>query len=114
MRRLHIYLFYAIAALLIAALAIAALTVAAHAATFRGKSVDHRWYSGSAFNPYAGHYDDVRIKFSGEIAFVRFSSGTQLAMLLRDEVITDPTEIEADDVRRDLHWILQVRDLGTK
>ena len=100
------------AAVLFAALTIAALTVAAHAATYRGQSVDHRWYSGSAFNPYAGHYDDVRIKFSGETAFVRFGSGAQLAMTLRDEAIVDPTEIEADDVRRDLHWILRVRDLG--
>ena len=107
MRRLRI-------AFSIAALLIAVLTAAAGAATFRGRNVDGRWFAGSAFNQYAGRYDDVRIKFSGETAYVRFGSGSTLMLSLREEVIADPTEIEADDHRRGLHWMLKVQDLGSK
>lgn len=100
---------FVIAAAVAACAALA--TRCADAATFQDRVVDGKWFVGSAFNIHAGLIDDCRIQFRGTTAIVRGAGGGQLILDLRDENITDPHEIEADDHRRGLLWTLSLKDL---
>jgi hypothetical protein len=96
--------------LVAAALALALHAVPpADAATYKGRSVDERRYTGNVFNELAGKIQNVQIRFNGDMAFV--GSSGQLVLQLRDETITDPGEIEAYDHKRGILWIIEVLDL---
>ena len=96
------------------ALLLAGLAGASRAATYRGRSVDHRRYQGSVLNSDYGLIDGVEVKFHGEHAFVYLRGGGRLVLILHDEDITDPHRIPADDPRRGTVWEISVTDLSAR
>lgn len=80
-------------------------------ATYKGKGVDSRWYSGKAVSTTYGGYDDVQIKFQGERVYIKVG-GSQIVAFLEDEAISDPHGIECNDPKRGVNWVLTVRNLG--
>lgn len=90
---------------------LAGLASAASAATYKGRRVDTRWYSGIAVSTTYGAYDDARIKFEGDRVYIRIG-GTQVVAFLEEETINDPHEIACNDPKRGVNWTLNVRDLG--
>ncbi len=83
----------------------------ATAATYKGKRVDARWYSGKAISTTYGGYDNVQIKFEGERVYIRVG-GQQIVAFLEEESIRDPHEIACNDPKRGVNWVLSVYDLG--
>lgn len=83
----------------------------AMAATYKGKHVDARWYSGKAVSTTYGGYDNVQIKFEGERVYIKVG-GQQVVAFLEAESIHDPHEIECNDPKRGVNWVLSVYDLG--
>lgn len=81
------------------------------AATYKGKPVDRRWYSGKAVSTTYGGYDNVQVKFEGERVYIKVG-GTQIVAFLDEETITDPHEIGCNDPKRGVNWVLSVYDLG--
>lgn len=99
------------AAALALALGLAAAAVPAAAATYKGRSVDERRYTGSVHSDLVGTLQGVQIRFNGPMIFVGATG--QLVLEMRDEVITDPREIEAYDHRRGILWVVEVIDIET-
>lgn len=100
---------------LVASLLLAAVLVAgaAHAAVYRGRRVDGRWYEGRIVSTTFGAYD-CQVRFDGDRALVRLpGSGLQINGFLEDEVITDPHDIAVEDPRRGVWWTLSVHNLGS-
>ena len=94
-------------------LALVAFAVAsAHAAHFRGKSVDGRWFSGDLHHPDFGTYRNVDVRFDGDHVMIGIPGGGQLNCHLEDEAILDAHEIPCQDYRRGIVWTLSVDGLG--
>lgn len=100
-----------IAAAAIAGLVVASMAIPAHAATYRGRSVDGPRYSARIENADLGSVEQVEIKFSGSNATVFLRSGSQIYLELDDEEITDPRHIDARDHKRGVTWEISVRNL---
>lgn len=87
------------------------LAFATHAASYQGKRVDARWYSGKAISTTYGGYDNVQIKFEGERVYIKVG-GQQIVAFLEEEAIHDPHEIACNDPKRGVNWVLSVYNLG--
>jgi hypothetical protein len=94
--------------------ALAALSLAsgqALAAEYRGRNVDGRAYVATVSNNDYGTYHGVEIKFQGERAYVTFSRGGRLTLILDDEHIVDPRAITAQDHLRGITWEISVKGM---
>lgn len=87
------------------------LATSSSAATYKGRHVDARWYSGKAVSTTYGGYDNVQIKFEGERVYIKVG-GQQIVAFLEEESIHDPHEIACNDPKRGVNWVLSVYDLG--
>jgi len=87
------------------------LVTAASAATYHGKPVDSRWYTGKVVSTTFGGYDNVQVRFEGERVYIKIG-GTQIVAFLEEEAIHDPHDIACHDPKRGVNWVLSVYDLG--
>ena len=99
------------AAAAIAALIVASMPAHAHAATYRGRSIDGPRYCARIENADLGSVEQVEIKFSGSHATVFLNSGSQIHLELDDEEISDPRHVDARDQRRGVTWEISIRNL---
>ncbi len=83
----------------------------ADAAESRGRNVDGRAYVATVSNNDYGTYHGVEIKFQGERAYVTFSRGGRLTLILDDEHIVDPRAITAQDHMRGITWEISVKGM---
>lgn len=93
------------------ALALLAVASPLGAASYQGHNVDSRRYHATVANSDYGTYENVEVKFQDDHAFVYFSRGGRLVLILREDEIVDPHEIIADDPLRGITWEIDVKDL---
>lgn len=89
----------------------ASFVAPASAADYGGRCVDGKYFNASAAASPYGTFEDVQVKFQGERVYIRFPHGLQIIAILEDERIDDPHEVIAQDDKRDLTWVLDVRGL---
>lgn len=86
-----------ITVLSVACLALFTPAVASRAAEYKGRSIDHHKWRGTAYSFSTHRTYTVEIVFSGSEATVTFPRGQRLTLLLDDERIEDLWHIAATD-----------------
>lgn len=65
------------------------------AVDYQGKNIDDRMLNAKAYNYETGGVYDVQVKFKKDKATLYFTSGETVTLRLSQQVITDPSSIQA-------------------
>ena len=84
------------------------LTSTSQAAEYKGRNVDGRSFSATAFSYDTGKYYYGEVEFNGTEATFTFSSGKSVTLEIDDEEIDDPSNISAFDYEAANYWDLDV------
>lgn len=80
-------------------------------AEYNGENIDGQEFVCSAYSYSTGKYYEVTVEFDGNEVVLTFNNGNTVTLGLDDEVIEDPSSIEAYDYNRAVYWDLEVRGL---
>ncbi len=79
-----------------------------YAADYKGSNIDGIEFECSAYSYDTGYWYYVTVEFDGDEATITFSNGGYITLTLDDEVIEDPSSIEAYDYNRGVFWEFEV------
>ena len=82
-----------------------------YAAEYKGKNIDGVEYDCSAYSYSTGKWYNVTVEFDGDEATITFSNGGHITLTLDEEVIEDPSAIDAYDYNKGVYWELEVDEL---
>jgi hypothetical protein len=82
-----------------------------YAAEYKGKNIDGIEFDCSAYSYSTGNWYYVTVEFDGDEATITFSNGGYITLTLDDEVIEDPSAIDAYDYDKGVFWELEVDEL---
>jgi len=82
-----------------------------YAAEYNGKNIDGIEFDCSAYSYDTGNWYYVTVEFDGDEATITFSNGGYITLTLDNEVIDDPSAIEAFDYDKNVYWELEVDGL---
>jgi len=82
-----------------------------YAVEYNGNNIDGIEFDCSAYSYDTGSWYYVTVEFYGDEATVTFSNGGYITLTLDDEVIDDPSAIDAYDYEKSVFWELEVDGL---
>ena len=82
-----------------------------YAAEYQGRNIDGIEFDCTAYSYDTGKWYFVTVEFDGDEATITFSNGGHITITLDDEVIEDPSSIDAYDYDTGVFWELDVDDL---
>jgi hypothetical protein len=82
-----------------------------YSAEYKGQNIDGIEFDCSAYSYGTGNWYYVTLEFDGDEATITFSNGGYITLTLDDEVIDDPSAIDAFDYDKSVYWELEVDGL---
>lgn len=79
------------------------LPTLSYSAEYLGKNVDGVEYDCTAYSYDTGNYYYVNVEFDGDEATITFDNGGYITVTLDDEVIEDPSNIDAYDYSKGVY-----------
>tara|TARA_B100001059_G_C17438166_1_gene381341 strand:+ start:229 stop:531 length:303 start_codon:yes stop_codon:yes gene_type:complete len=80
-------------------------------AEYNGKNIDGIQFDCSAYSYDTGNWYYVTVEFEYDEATIYFDNGGYITLDLDNEVIDDPSSIEAYDYDKGVYWELEVDGL---
>jgi len=87
------------------------LSTLSYSAEYSGKNLDGMEYDCTAYSYDTGNYYYVTVEFNGDEAMITFDHGGYITVTLDDEVIEDPSSIDAYDYDKGVYWEFEIDDL---